>query len=131
MKENLGIKMVGEIILLSNGKEVLKTKNQIQPTAGEVVLRSIANLPQSLNVNEITLNGSFKKQVFDTIINPDEISITFITQIAAQEFIGTIQTLELGISDTVLLLAKKEGLNLIKDGETVVEIQWKITLIIN
>ena len=131
MKEAGKIKLRGEITLLKNGVEVAKMHNLIQDSAGEIILRSLANLPTSLNVNEITINESVKKQITDTIINPEEVSIIFITQFSEEEFVGTIDTLQLGVADTTLFFSRKDDVDQEKDNLTVMEVQWKIILIIN
>lgn len=132
MNEKINLKIRGEVTIIdSSSKVVLQEANAISADALEVLLNCMSNVPNEAHIDSIVMIGTFgqiSKGVTNSILDPVEKSITFITQAFENDFNGTLESLRLEMGVMGLVFATKTGLSIEKDNETRVEVRWKITL---
>lgn len=138
-KEKLEIGVRGNVKIITendNGIESFEGPNTInEAEAFDVILSCLCRVPNSLSVDTIvftatTVDGpvDFPIPITNSELNLTEKSITFIAQVLADSFEGTITDLTLIIAPANLFLASKTGLSVEKDNTTNVEVRWTITL---
>lgn len=133
MKDTLKVPNIrGEITILKGNEIIFKDHNEITGDALEILIRGLANVPINYSVDVIRMQGDdfvfVNKTISNTIIDPVEPSITFITQALEEDFNGTIHTLTLLMSSIDKKLANRTGLSIVKNSITRLEVRWKISL---
>lgn len=130
-KMQLGIK--GEITILRGGKPVFKENNTITANALEIILEALSSKTSNRSIDTISLSGLFgtvDKFITETTIDLFNKSITFKARVLESDFNGTVTSMALNMSGIDKDLATKADISVTKDGDTEIEVQWKITLII-
>ena len=132
MEDKINPKLRGEITLALNGKQVFKESNTITDDALEILVRGLANVPNTYCIDKVKFEGSdfspVEKTISNTLIEPSENSITFITTAMEEDFSGTVTDLELKMSGINKALAKKTGLSILKNDATRLEVRWQIII---
>lgn len=133
MKENLKLKLKGFISLLVKGKEpLLAENNAIHEEAFKAILNCLPGAPTNGHIDQVRVMGDFgnvDKQITNSIVDNDNLTVTLICPIFSEECVGVIEELQLRQGLTEFTIATKTGLSIEKDDATEMEIRWKITLI--
>ena len=134
MDTRIKLNIHGQVELLVNKETIYKEKNNIAPDALQIITRSLAKLPNEVNVDEMEIIGNFDTisiPIMDSQYNTSTGSITFIGFILPNQAVGTITGMKLKSGLLDLALATKAGLTIEKDDSTEIEIRWKITITSN
>lgn len=134
MKESINVGIKGEVLVKANGKKVYVNKNNIEPNADKILMRCLTQLDFPKSVDTIKVGGTFGEE--ESLITfaqflTSENCILFKASFNNTAFRGTINTLKLCNSALNLNLATKGGLNIVKDSDIVIQIEWKIFITVN
>lgn len=131
-KLEIGIKGLVQIFDNKSGL-VFIDHNQIEAGAEEIVAACLTQLNGIKQIDTMVVTGDFgtvTKQVSASEINTN--AVTLKTVVLEDDFNGTITSLELRSNSAGnLLMATKDDLSIVKDGESRVQINWTITIIVN
>jgi len=131
MKENINIRLEGQVTIRNRGKIIFRESNTITGNNLQILMMCLANVPLSPSIDVIVANGDFGSvdlSVFDSVYDTTEKSITFMATAFEESFQGTVTDLELKCSLLGLNLAVKTGVSYAKDDETRLQFDWKIKI---
>lgn len=133
MKNNINLKVKGFVTITKDGtkKPLVSNSNNITVDATQVIMRCLPNVPIPVSVDTMILKGDFGETsipITDSIYDSSDGSITFIGTALEQTFNGTLNEIELGSALLNLYMANKNGLSIVKDDSTRLQITWKITI---
>lgn len=133
MKEKINLKMQGHIKVTSNkGGIIFEDHNTIEVDALDILVSCLSQIgPTPRQVDTIVVAGvaigSVPKLIEQATILDN--TITFSTEFTESDFNGTIEDLELrAASVDDKLFSSKTGLNVFKDDQTRLRIDWTITI---
>jgi hypothetical protein len=130
MTDNINIGLKGHIIITSSSGEILfEEHNEIESSAITIVARCLTQLDFSKAVDKIRASGNFtayEREVTKVDYNAGENSVKFTAVFFEEDFDGIVTKLELRCGTLNLNFAKKEGLNLAKDNNSRIQVDWKI-----
>lgn len=129
MNDNFKIGLAGFINITSNNKNIFSSYNEIKPTALEIITRCLSQTDLSKSLDKIKVSGDFGE--FDSEItfveyNPLENSMKFRAFFYESDFDGTITKMELLCTALSKVFSSKDNISLTKDGQTRIQIDWKI-----
>lgn len=133
MADNFNLSINGHIKILSldSGNILFEQHNKIGSDALEIITRCMTQVDFSKSVDKIKAYGDFQAIEGDiSFVNyiPSTNTLLFRTIFMEFDFDGTIDRLELRSSALNKVFAMKEGLNILKDSKTRIQIDWGITV---
>lgn len=134
-KINLNIK--GHILVTSNKNGVMYNEhNTIAPDALAILINCLNQRDYTKQIDSINVTGpgigTVSRSIISSQYDPATNSITFRTVFYEFDFNGVIEELELkSNSFGSRVFATKDGLSIMKDSESRIQIDWKINIEIN
>ena len=129
MNDNFKIGLAGFINITSNNKNIFSSYNEIKPTALEIITRCLSQTDLSKSLDKIKVSGDFgefDREITFVEYNPLENSMKFRAFFYESEFDGTITKMELLCTALSKVFSSKDNISLTKDGQTRIQIDWKI-----
>ena len=129
MNDNFKIGLAGFINITSNNKNIFSSYNEIKPAALEIITRCLSqtDLPKSLDKIKVSGDfGYFDREITFVEYNPLENSMKFRAFFYESDFDGTITKMELLCTALSKVFSSKDNISLTKDGQTRIQIDWKI-----
>ena len=131
MRELFNIGLNGHIKITSSkdNKILFDEHNQIESSALEIITRCLSQVDFSKSIDIIKAYGNFtaiEREVFFVEYNQSENSMLFRATFFEFDFDGTIDKIELRSSAINKIFASKESLSILKDGQSRLQVDWKI-----
>ena len=129
MNDNFKIGLAGFINITSNNKNIFSSYNEIKPTALEIITRCLSHTDLSKSLDKIKVSGEFgefDREITFVEYNPLENSMKFRAFFYESDFDGTITKMELLCTALSKVFSSKDNISLTKDGQTRIQIDWKI-----
>ena len=129
MNDNFKIGLAGYINITSNNKNIFSSYNEIKPTALEIITRCLSQTDLSKSLDKIKVSGDFgefDREITFVEYNPLENSMKFRAFFYESDFDGTITKMELLCTALSKVFSSKDNISLTKDGQTRIQIDWKI-----
>lgn len=133
MTEKFNLSINGHIKIISSkdNKILFEQHNQIESDALEIITRCMSQVDFNKSVDKIKAYGNFlstEREVFFVNYTPSTNTMLFRATFMEFDFDGTIDKLELRSSALNKVFAMKEGLSILKDAQSRVQIDWSITV---
>ena len=133
MNDKLNIGLNGHIKVISSKDNsiLFEEHNQIESTALEIITRCLSQVDFNKSVDKIKAYGNFtaiEREIFFVQYNPAENSMLFRATFFEFDFDGTIDKLELRCSALNKMFASKDNLSILKDSQSRVQVDWKISV---
>lgn len=129
MNDNFKIGLAGFINITSNNKNIFSSYNEIKPAALEIITRCLSQTDLSKSLDKIKVSGDFgefDREITFVEYNPLENSMKFRAFFYESDFDGTITKMELLCTALSKVFSSKDNISLTKDGQTRIQIDWKI-----
>ena len=129
MNDNFKIGLAGFINITSNNKNIFSSYNEIKPTALEIITRCLSQTDLSKSLDKIKVSGDFgefDREITFVEYNALENSMKFRAFFYESDFDGTITKMELLCTALSKVFSSKDNISLTKDGQTRIQIDWKI-----
>ena len=129
MNDNFKIGLAGFINITSNNKNIFSSYNEIKPTALEIITRCLSQTDLSKSLDKIKVSGDFgefDREITFVEYNTLENSMKFRAFFYESDFDGTITKMELLCTALSKVFSSKDNISLTKDGQTRIQIDWKI-----
>lgn len=130
--EGIKLKARGYITLRKGGRVVYRNHNQIGPDMLKIVTMCLSQLQGNRQVDTIKAIGDFgsiDRPITGINYESETNTIIFSTVFYEFDFNGTLESLELlSLSLGNALLAKKDDLDIFKDGNSRLQIDWAIKI---
>ena len=133
MTEKFNLSINGHIKIISSkdNKILFEQHNQIESDALEIITRCMSQVDFNKSIDKIKAYGNFlstEREVFFVNYTPSTNTMLFRATFMEFDFDGTIDKLELRSSALNKVFAMKEGLSILKDAQSRVQIDWSITV---
>ena len=131
MNDSIYLDLMGHIEIFNNGELIFSEKNAITNDAIFILLNSLNTTGEHNGIDTLNVSVGFaiiRKPITEAIVNNIDNSITFTTILVENDFNGNINQLSLQSSKLGKLFSIKSGLNINKDNNMRLKINWKIII---
>lgn len=131
MKDKVGIKIKGHVKVFKENKRIFSRHNEITTDSLQIIMRCLSSVPLNPSIDLITVGGDFDPvdlEIFDSVYDMADNSITFIANAFEGSFNGTITNMQLRSSLLGLNFAERDDVSIIKDDAERLKIQWTIRI---
>ena len=135
MKDKLKIGLSGHIVIRSissnKSKILLNTHNEVESTALEIVTRCLSQVDFNKAIDKVKVYGNFpakENDVFFVKYDQSDNSMLFRALFTEGDFSGNITKLELRCSALDKTFSNKSLVNITKDDQTRIQVDWKIII---
>lgn len=133
MTEKFNLSINGHIKIISSkdNKILFEQHNQIESDALEIITRCMSQVDFNKSVDKIKAYGNFlstEREVFFVNYTPSTNTMLFRATFMEFDFDGTIDKLELRCSALNKIFASKDSLSILKDSQSRVQVDWKISV---
>lgn len=133
MNDTTDLDIRGQITIkeIKTGEVLFNESNQITPDALFILLKSLSTVEGNHGINAMSVvvgAAQYNKNITSAEVDMFDNSITFQAILLEEDFDGYINELYLTSITARRNFATKTGLNILKDNNTRLAVNWKITI---